>query len=198
LVGGDWREVPSALTVGGRTYDVIWANAPAGATQKVATGQELDTGLARALERHGRDYGIAVDFWNRKLTAKATYYETTDVGNVAEYGSITLFQNTNVRIVDAFEPVLVGMGRPVPQNEWVETRADLTRTFNAAAAEIESTGYELSAIANPLPNLRVTVNYPYTNRAVTNLISPTLRAHGPAKALEGSAGLPTQRHQHLR
>jgi iron complex outermembrane recepter protein len=261
--GGDWREVPSALTVAGRTYDVIWANAPAGGTQNVATGQELDTGLlvaqshffsrrlvttlgyrddratffsygfssdpivggipdfdpAKATESKsrgitrthgavlhvgrgisliangssnvglpeyirrvlpnstvpepskgtGRDYGIAVDFWNRKLTAKATYYETTDVGKVAEYGSITLFQNTNVRIMDAFESVLVGTGRPVPQNEWAETRADLTRTVNAAAAEVESTGYELSVIANPLPNLRVTVNYAYTDRSVTNL-----------------------------
>jgi hypothetical protein len=261
--GGDWRNVPPSLTVGGRSFDVIWANAPAGGTQNVATGQELDTGLvvaqshffsrrlvttlgyrddratfishgfssdpivggipdfdpakatkskSRGITRthgavlhlgwgislvangssnvglpeyirrvlpnstvpepskgSGQDYGIMLDLWNRKLTAKATYYETTDVGKVAEYGSITLFQNTNLRIMDAFEPVLTGAGRPVPSAEWAATRADLTRTVNAAAAEVESSGYELSVIANPLANLRLTVNYAYTDRSVTNL-----------------------------
>jgi hypothetical protein len=117
----------------------------------------------------GRDYGLSWDGWDHRLNAKIVYYETGERGKALLNNSTALFTNRNARVADAFESVLVGAGRPVATADWVRTRAALTPAVNGALFDVDSSGYEFSAVANPTPNWRVMANYAYTDRSVAGM-----------------------------
>ena len=114
----------------------------------------------------GEDIGVSVSLFDRRLTAKAVYYTTSERGS-STAGQAT-FANTNSRVIDAFSTALVGAGRPLTQAEWTTRAAALTPDISGVLFDMESKGYEFSATANPTPNWRVTVNYAYTDRLRTN------------------------------
>jgi hypothetical protein len=117
----------------------------------------------------GRDYGVALELFDRKVTAKAVYYETDDSGRVFLYDVVNLHANPNIRIMDAFETVLAGPGRPFSADQWEALEDELTPSVSGAPADTKSEGYEFSVVANPTRNMRLTVNYAYTDRAVANV-----------------------------
>jgi hypothetical protein len=88
---------------------------------------------------------------------------------VALFDTVGLSTNRSVRIMDAFETVLTGVGRPISTPEWQALREELAPAVSGASADVASKGYEFSAIANPTSNLRLTINYAYTDRSVENL-----------------------------
>lgn len=67
LIAPDWRNVPSAMTVGGQTYNVGWVNENAG-TQNAMTTQELDTRLL-VLQSYFFDRRLVTVFGYREDTA---------------------------------------------------------------------------------------------------------------------------------
>jgi iron complex outermembrane recepter protein len=117
----------------------------------------------------GEDIGVAFSFFDRKLTAKAVYYTTSERGS-STAGQV-VFADTNRRVVDAFANVLVGPGRPLSQTEWAPRAAAITPDISGVLFDTESKGYEFSSTANPTRNWRVTVNYGYTDRLRTNSFS---------------------------
>lgn len=119
-------------------------------------------------EGEGEDYGFALDLFKRRLSLKAVYFKTNEAGQTASGGVNAAFNNTNIRIAEALESVLVGPGRRYSAAEWAPIRSSLTPTANATTFDMESDGFEVSLVANPSANWRITANYSYTDRIRTN------------------------------
>jgi iron complex outermembrane recepter protein len=114
----------------------------------------------------GEDIGISVSLFDRRLTAKAVYFTTSERGSSTAGQAV--FADTNRRIIDAFSTALVGAGRPLTTAEFATRSAGLTPDISGVLFDMESKGYEFSLTANPTPNWRVTLNYGYTDRLRTN------------------------------
>jgi iron complex outermembrane recepter protein len=117
----------------------------------------------------GEDVGISVSLLDRRVTAKAVYFQTSEEGSsTAGQGP---FVNANTRFVDAFATVLVGPGRPLTQAEWTTRAAALIPDISGVLFDTESSGYEFSVTANPTRNWRFTAGYSYTDRVQANTYS---------------------------
>jgi iron complex outermembrane recepter protein len=114
----------------------------------------------------GEDIGVSVSLFDRRVTAKAVYYTTSERGSSTAGQAV--FADTNRRILDAFSTALVGTGRPLTAAEFATRSAGLTPDISGVLFDMESKGYEFSLTANPTPNWRLTVNYGYTDRLRTN------------------------------
>jgi iron complex outermembrane receptor protein len=114
----------------------------------------------------GEDIGVSVSLFDRRLTAKAVYYTTSERGSSTAGQAV--FADTNRRILDAFSTALVGPGRPLTAADFASRAAGLTPDISGVLFDMESKGYEFSLTANPTPNWRLTVNYGYTDRLRTN------------------------------
>jgi outer membrane receptor for ferric coprogen and ferric-rhodotorulic acid len=128
-----------------------------------------DSKVADPAKGKGEDVGVMVSLFERRLTAKAVYYTTSEHGSSAA-GQV-VFADTNRRVIDAFSSVLVGAGRPLTQAEWAPRVTPLTPDISGILFDMESKGYEFSLTANPTPNWRVTLNYAYTDRIRANSFS---------------------------
>ena len=114
----------------------------------------------------GEDVGVSVALFDRRLTAKAVYYRTSEEGSSA--AGQGPFVNANTRVVGAFSTVLVGAGRPITQADWTARAAALNPEISGVLFDTKSDGYEFSATANPTPNWRITASYAHTDRVQAN------------------------------
>jgi hypothetical protein len=108
-----------------------------------------------------------LDLFDRKLSVRAVYYQTEEIGQTRSGGIDAAFNQRNIRVAQALETALVGTGRRYTAAEWAPIRASLTPAANASAFDSVSEGYELSLVANPTPNWRLLANYSYTDRIRT-------------------------------
>ena len=115
-----------------------------------------------------RDYGLSFDLLDRRLSIRAVYYETQELGQTRSGGIDSAFNQRNIRVADALGTALVGAGRPYTAAQWETIRTSLTPAANASAFDTDSEGYELSIVANPTQNWRIMANYSYTDRIRSN------------------------------
>lgn len=116
----------------------------------------------------GLDVGLQFEFLQRRLTAKAVYFETTEEGAATQNAVPATFGNPNTRIMDAFASVLAGSGRVYSAADWAPIYARYVPNINSSLYDTDSHGYEFSAVANPTPQWRFVANYSYTYRRASN------------------------------
>jgi len=119
-------------------------------------------------EGESQDYGFALDLLDRRVSFKAVYFQTQEVGQTRSGGIDREFNQRNIRVAEALGGALVGPGRPYSASQWEPIRASLTPAANASAFDTDSEGYEASLVANLTPNWRFLANYSYTDRIRTN------------------------------
>jgi iron complex outermembrane receptor protein len=116
----------------------------------------------------GSDYGISLDLFDNRLAVKAVYFQTDSTGNIGSGGIDARYNQRNIRIADALQIPLVGPGLAYSAAEWATIRPTITVPVSAASFDQTTSGYELSVVANPTRNWRVTATYSYTDRIRSN------------------------------
>jgi hypothetical protein len=89
-----------------------------------------------------------------------------------------------MRVMSAFEGVLVGAGRPLSQSEWDPIASAYMPPANAIASDFTSEGYEARITTNLTRNWRLVANYSYTDSGRTNLATEMIEWYG-LKPAEG-------------
>jgi iron complex outermembrane recepter protein len=140
-----------------------------------------DGRLADPSKGDGTDFGIGLDLFGGRVNANLVRYTSNEKGTTDEFGSNTVFTARNTRIMEAFESVLVGPGRPYTQTQWAEHHARYTPIVTGVTSDFESEGYEARIITNLRPNWRLVANYSYTDSGRRNLYSEVLPWYGLRK-----------------
>ncbi len=121
---------------------------------------------APAREGEGKDIGIALNFLDGKIYARAVYYET--FGN-----NLTGARDTNA-LTTTTDRVLAAL---VDNNVITQAEANTRTTSgaNVATYSLESSGYEFQLTANPTKNWRLMANFSITDASEGD-VGPEVKA----------------------
>lgn len=85
-------------------------------------------------EGESRNFGFALDLFNRRLSFKTVYYQTESRGQTRSGGINAQFNNRNIRVANALEGALVDVSRRYSAAEWAPIRSSLgARTRSASS-----------------------------------------------------------------
>ena len=124
--------------------------------------------LAPLSHGRGEDYGVGLDMWGGRLSARLVYFDAEEQGRITSTG-IAGAPGLNTRVMDAFAGVLAGPGRPIAAADWAALYKAFTPPANAVASDFVSQGYEARITANFTRQWRLLLNYSYTDSLRTRL-----------------------------
>jgi hypothetical protein len=133
--------------------------------------------LAPLSKGRGEDYGLGFDLLDGRLNARVVYFKGSERGRVTAPVANVL-RDTNIRVMDALQGVLVGAGRPLTQAQWDPVRKTYTPPVNAISNDFDSEGYEARLTANLTRNWRLVVNYSYTDSGRVGLAQEAIDWYG--------------------
>ncbi len=124
-----------------------------------------DSGRAPNWKGEGEDYGLMLELFASKVSARLTRFTTASRGETNFLNIINIVTNRNTRILSALQDA----------SEITTTAAD-TRTVNVntARSDRDSSGYELSLVAHPTKAWRLSLNYSRTDAIASNSIPEVL------------------------
>lgn len=143
-----------------------------------------DGNLPPLSKGEGEDYGLGFTLLDGRLNAKVAYFKSDERGRNETTGYQPVAGRNN-RVMDAFEGVLVGAGRPLSTSEWEPVRSQYTPNVSSGGSDFESSGYEARITANLTSNWRFIANYSYTDSQRTNLGRELVSWYGLKPAGDG-------------
>jgi outer membrane receptor for ferric coprogen and ferric-rhodotorulic acid len=133
--------------------------------------------LAPLSKGRGEDYGLGFDLLQGRLNARLVYFEGSERGRVTAPVA-NLLRDRNVRVMQAFESVLVGPGRPYTPAQWEPIRRANTPPVNSISNDFDAKGYEARLTANLTRQWRLVVNYSYTDSGRIGLAQEAIDWYG--------------------
>ena len=124
--------------------------------------------IANPSQGKGRDYGLSFDLFSGRLSLKVVKYATNQQGQTKSGGINARYNLRNIAIGQALQSALVGPGLPYTSSTWAPLFTALTPPVGADLFDLDSKGYEISAVANLTPHWRLIANYSYTNALRSN------------------------------
>lgn len=123
----------------------------------------VDSYIAPMTEGEGSDVGLKFDLFDGRLFATVGYY-TTEQSNTTDYGNVASMVSLNNRILAALEAA----GEITAQESDAHA---LDPAINGYLADREADGWEVSIVANPLENWRITANFSINDIRYRNLMA---------------------------
>ena len=188
VVDGDpSRGVVNLMRGGTRTAGVVWhvtdwMSAIANRSSNVGVPPLARTtfpegNLAPLSKGRGEDYGLGFELLEGRLSARAVHFRGSERGRVTAPVANTL-RDRNVRVMQAFEEVLVGPGRPYSAAQWEPIRRKYTPPVNSISNDFDAEGYEARLTANFTRNWRLVANYSYTDSGRVGLAQEAIDWYG--------------------
>ncbi|MES2692818.1 MAG: hypothetical protein V4773_05040, partial [Verrucomicrobiota bacterium] len=146
--------------------------------------------LAPLSKGKGSDIGIGLDLLDGRVSARFVYFTASEKGRITSAG-LGGAPARNARVLQAFNTVLVGAGRPYTQSQWDEIARQYNPPANAISSDFYSEGYEARVTTNITRNWRLVANYSYTDSGRENLALEMVDWYGlkPADGIRLTQGV---------
>ncbi len=133
--------------------------------------------LAPLSKGRGEDFGLGFDLLDGRVNARVVYFQGSERGRVTAPVANVL-RDANVRVMQAFESVLVGPGGALTAAQWEPIRRQYTPPVNSISNDFDAEGYEARLTANFTRNWRLVVNYSYTDSGRIGLAQEAIDWYG--------------------